>query len=76
MWIFLSIYLSGVIVAMTISGYRYYKGWYNGEPITLGNVIEITVIPLFSWAAVLAMVILYIYDISDKVMFKGRKKEE
>lgn len=77
MWTFLSIYLIGVIVVLVIVLHSMYEHWYNGNPITLGDIIGVYILlPLFSWVTVIAIGIWYLYNNSDKIVIRGRNKEE
>ena len=76
LWIYLGIYLSGVIVSLAILVYMLYKDWYNGYSITLGDVIAASLLPLFSWVTMLGIGVLLLHENSDIVIIEGRDDVE
>lgn len=76
LWIYLGIYLSGVIVSLAILVYMLYKDWYNGYPITLGDVIAASLLPLLSWVTMLGIGVLSLDENSDMVIIEGRDHAE
>lgn len=73
LWIYLGIYISGVIVALAIIVYMLYKDWYNGYPITLGDIVATFICPLFSWIAVFGIGVLLLLENWDIEIIEGRE---
>ncbi len=70
-WIF---YISGVVIMAIISIIEIHKHFLKGVDITIGELSAYTILSLLSWFSIILRLCVYIGEILDTVIIKGKKR--